>query len=190
MKHHNEKVVLNPLFAPYLWALLHEAPTVSVVRIPVTNFNKKKSEKPLQPKQQHIIRPPKTPVNPLATIGVEPQKDPRYWLAKIATLFDVEIPVAAEMLRKIYNVCPGALLNIILMVIAKELDMNYSDHISKAPHVFIYNTMDSKIYCTSVALIKKVAFKYFAAFRTKEEAVFGIRMASAVRNLLLSDGGK
>ena len=35
--------------------------------------------------------------------------------------------------------------------------------------------------------IKRSAYKYFAAFRTKEDAIFGIKMTMAIKRLILNE---
>lgn len=173
-------------FLPYMLPyILFPNGIVRIVRVPCDckNDARRVITKPAYNK----IPPQNPPQTRVATI--EPQ-DPRVYLAKIAEQMGVEIPVAVEILRKINLVNPGALLNLILMVVARDFDMCHDGHISEVKKIFYFSTMDSKIYETSTQGIKKQAYQYFAAFRTSEEAVLGIRTASAVRNLLYANGGK
>ena len=181
----NEKALLNPYMLPYF--LFHPNGLVRVVRIPCgQDFNANADRVITKPAHDRI--PPQNP--PKTRVATLEPKHPKEYLAMIAQQMGVNVDVAAEMLRKINLVSPGALLNTLLMTIAKDFDMSHEGHISEVKEIFYFSTMDSKIYSTNKHGIKKSAFKYFAAFRSSAEAVLGIRTACAVRNLLYANGGK
>lgn len=117
-------------------------------------------------------------------------KEPKYYIEVIAKQMNLSINDTVLVLRSMSAVSPGALLNLLLTVVAKELDKVYDNHISECPDVYCYNSLDSKIFKVPTDHLKKASFKYFAAFRSNNEAVFGIRMANAIRNLIFTDARK
>ena len=123
-------------------------------------------------------------------VASESLSSPMWYIMKIGEQLSMDRNAVISHLKLVHTVSPGALLSILLMVIAKELDKNYNDHISKADTVYVYSTTDSKIYSMPTSSLKKASFKYFAAFRSKEEAVFGIKMANIIRNFIFSNDRK
>ena len=61
-----------------------------------------------------------------------------------------------------------------LKEIAIELDKNYSDHIIFSPEIYAFNITCGKIVKLNKYKIR--TFKFFAAFRTKEDAEFAIKV--------------
>ena len=123
-------------------------------------------------------------------VASESLSSPMWYIMKIGEQLSMDKNAVISHLKLVHTVSPGALLSMLLMVIAKELDKNYNDHISKADTVYVYSTTDSKIYSMPTSSVKKASFKYFAAFRSKEEAVFGIKMANMIRNFIFSNDRK
>lgn len=109
-------------------------------------------------------------------------KNPQHYLKNIQRVLGFNEQETILFLRRIYALYPGAFINVVLRLIAVELDKRYEDHIYDTGTVWVFNTIDSKIYPVEVADIKQAAFRYFAAFRSKEEAVFGIKMANAIKH--------
>ena len=74
---------------------------------------------------------------------------------------------------------PGAAISVILRTIALMMDENYSDHISTCDTVYYHSFLDGKIHSIPTNTINKKAWKYFAAFRTQEDAVKAIKLTQA-----------
>ena len=79
-----------------------------------------------------------------------------------------------SFLGKVYTINPGAAISIMLKEIAIELDKKYSDHIRFSPEIYVFSTTHGKIVQLDKDSIK--TFKFFAAFRTKEDAEFAIKV--------------
>ena len=74
---------------------------------------------------------------------------------------------------------PGAAVSVILRTIALMMDENYPDHISTCDTVYYHSFLDGKIHSIPTNTINKKAWKYFAAFRTQEDAVKAIKLTQA-----------
>lgn len=114
-----------------------------------------------------------------------PSQDPMYYieiLAKQLNFYSDSSTIA--LLQNINKFSPGALMSMLLMNIAKELDLNHAGHISTCSEVYVYSTVNGKIRVISTKNISKASFKYFAAFRSKEEAVFAIKMVNAIKTFI------
>ena len=74
---------------------------------------------------------------------------------------------------------PGAAINVILRTIAVMMDKGYPDHISNCDTVYYHSFLDGKIHSIPTNNINKKAYKYFAAFRTQEDAVKAIKLTQA-----------
>ena len=79
----------------------------------------------------------------------------------------------------IENNYPGAAVSVILRTIALMMDENYPDHISNCGTVYYHSFLDGKIHSIPTNTINKKAWKYFAAFRTQEDAVKAIKLTQA-----------
>ena len=114
-----------------------------------------------------------------------PSQDPKYYigvLSKQLGFYSDNSTMA--LLRNINSFSPGALMGMLLMTIAKELDLNHAGHISTCSEVYVYSTVNGKIGVISTKNISKASFKYFAAFRSKEEAVFAIKTVNTIKNFI------
>lgn len=113
-------------------------------------------------------------------------QDPKYYINNLSKEFgDDCFDVAIAVLFSIHEICPGALLNVLLREVAKELDLSYEGHISESDEIYVFSPLDAKIHKQDPKGIKKVAYKYFAAFRTYEDAIFGIKMANNIKNYVM-----
>ena len=74
---------------------------------------------------------------------------------------------------------PGTAISVILRTIALMMDENYPDHISTCDTVYYHSFLDGKIHSIPTNTINKKAYKYFAAFRTQEDAVKAIKLTQA-----------
>ena len=74
---------------------------------------------------------------------------------------------------------PGSAISVILRTIALMMDENYPDHISSCETVYYHSFLDGKIHSIPTNNINKKAYKYFAAFRTQEDAVKAIKLTQA-----------
>lgn len=90
-----------------------------------------------------------------------------------------------RMLKDLIRVNCGAYINLVMKTIAVILDSNYPDHISNAEVLYIFNTLNSKINYIDPKSVKKASFKYFAAFREKDHAVFAINSTNIIKRYVL-----
>lgn len=112
-------------------------------------------------------------------------QDPKYYigmLSKQLGFYSDSSTIA--LLQNINKFSSGALMSMLLMTIAKELDLNHAGHISTCSEVYVYSTVNGKIGAISTKNISKASFKYFAAFRSKEEAVFAIKTVNAIKTFI------
>lgn len=103
---------------------------------------------------------------------------------------NLEFPIkdTIQILYALLKTTPGSFISIVLMALAKHFDASYEDHISKASKIFVFSTVDAKIHELDGNSIKKIAFKHFAAFRTKDEAIQAIKYMYAFKTYLLNGG--
>lgn len=113
-----------------------------------------------------------------------PSQDPKYYIETLAKQVNFCCSDTITLCKKINDVSPGALMSMLLMTIAKELDLNHAGHISTCSEVYVYSTVNGKIGVISTKNINKASFKYFAAFRSKGEAVFAIKMVNAIKTFI------
>lgn len=119
---------------------------------------------------------------------VEPclvSQDPKYYIGILSKQIGFYSDDSTRaLLQNINRFSPGALMSMLLMTIAKELDLNHAGHISTCSKVYVYSTVNGKIGSISTKNISKASFKYFAAFRSKEEAVFAIKLVNAIKTFI------
>jgi len=113
-----------------------------------------------------------------------PSQEPRYYIASLAKQMGLAPWNTIATCKRIDSAAPGALMSLLLMIVAKELDMNYPDHISTRPEIYVYSTVNAKIGAISTKNISKSAFKYFAAFRSKEDAIFAIKLVNNIKSFI------
>src|SRR5574344_1000691 len=89
---------------------------------------------------------------------------------KISRITEWKAMKTANILDKLSEVNPAAVITLALKIIAVELDKKYKDHISNSPEIYVFSMLDGKIYSICKSQIKN--FKNFAAFRTLEDAQF------------------
>ena len=113
-----------------------------------------------------------------------PSQDPKYYIEILAKQVGFGCIDTLTLCKKINDVSPGALMSMLLMTIAKELDLNHAGHISTCSEIYVYSTVNGKIGVIPTKNINKASFKYFAAFRSKGEAVFAIKMVNAIKTFI------
>ena len=113
-----------------------------------------------------------------------PSQEPRYYIELLSKQLGLAPWDTVATCKRLNDAAPGSLMSLLLMTIAKELDMNYPDHISNCSEVYVYNTVNSKIGVIPTKNISKAAFRYFAAFRIKEEAIFAIKLANVIKTFI------
>lgn len=113
-----------------------------------------------------------------------PSQDPRYYIELLAKQLGLSNLDTVIECKKINCVAPGALMSLLLMTVAKELDLNHAGHISTCSEVYVYSTVNGKIGVISTKNINKASFKYFAAFRSKSEAVFAIKIVNTIKTFI------
>ena len=101
-------------------------------------------------------------------------RDVKYYIKLLANKHGWKEDKMNGFLGKVYEINPGAVISIILKEIAIELDKKYPDHIRFSPEIYIFSANRGKIVKLDKANIK--TFKFFAAFRTKEDAEFAIKV--------------
>lgn len=97
---------------------------------------------------------------------------------------DVSLENLRVILDKAAAVSNGAVYSIILRAIAVEMDKNYHNHIYDADEIYLFSLLDGKFHKEYTQNISKKSFKYFAAFRTQEDAIKAIKLTQAVRHEL------
>lgn len=114
-----------------------------------------------------------------------PSDDPAYYLSNLGNKWGMDAEEFIYTMSCINDTTPGALNNIILMEIAKEYDCKYPDHISEAPEFWYYSVADGKIHNGSQSEVSnKARYKYFAAFRSQEDALYALRLLNACKKCL------
>lgn len=113
-----------------------------------------------------------------------PSQEPRYYIELLAKQLGLAPWDTIATCKRVNNAAPGALMSLLLRTVARELDLNYPDHISTCPEIYVYSTVNSKICSIPTKNISKAAFKYFAAFRSKEDAVFAIKLVNAIKTFI------
>ena len=101
-------------------------------------------------------------------------KDINYYIKLLADKHNWKEDKMNGFLGRVYEINPGAVISILLKEIAIELDKKYPDHIRFSPEIYIFSANRGKIVQLDKANIK--TFKFFAAFRTKEDAEFAIKV--------------
>ena len=101
-------------------------------------------------------------------------KDINYYIKLLADKHNWKEGKMNGFLGKVYEINPGAVISILLKEIAIELDKKYLDHIRFSPEIYVFSTTRGKIVKLDKTNIK--TFKFFAAFRTKEDAEFAIKV--------------
>ena len=101
-------------------------------------------------------------------------KDLNYYIKLLADKHNWKKDKMNGFLGKLYEINPGAVISIMLKEIAIELDKKYPDHIRFSPEIYIFSANSGKIVQLDKDNIK--TFKFFAAFRTKEDAEFAIKV--------------
>ena len=101
-------------------------------------------------------------------------RDINYYINSLADKHNRKTDKMDGFLGKLYEVNPGAVISIMLKEIAIELDKKYPDHIRFSPEIYCFSTNRGKIVKLDKTNIK--TFKFFAAFRTKEDAEFAIKV--------------
>lgn len=124
---------------------------------------------------------PKTPTNPY--VG----KDVFYYLNNIASVLHTDVGTASGLLRLTGKICHAAPLSMLLYTIAIDLDKDYSDNIRSLSSVWVYNKADGKFVLVPTENFSKNAYKYIAMFRNKEDAVFAIKTANAIKKYLYAE---
>ena len=105
------------------------------------------------------------------------------WMGLITESLGSNCNIATKaVLKGIDENHPGAVMSIVLQVIAKALDSYYPDHISKSDEIYIINSMNGKVQKVDKKVIRN--YKYFAAFRTLEDAVFAAKTFNTIKQSL------
>ena len=101
-------------------------------------------------------------------------RDINYYIKSLADKHNWKKDKMDGFLGKLYEINPGAVISIMLKEIAIELDKKYPDHIRFSPEIYCFSINHGKIVKLDKTNIK--TFKFFAAFRTKEDAEFAIKV--------------
>ena len=101
-------------------------------------------------------------------------RDINYYIKSLADKHNWKKDKMNGFLGKLYEINPGAVISIMLKEIAIELDKKYPDHIRFSPEIYCFSINHGKIVKLDKTNIK--TFKFFAAFRTKEDAEFAIKV--------------
>ena len=83
---------------------------------------------------------------------------------------------------KILAAHDGAFQSFVLRVIAVKMDSLYNDNIRNCEYVWIINTLGGKITKIPTKSIRNNSWKYFAAFRSQEEAIEAVKLLKEVKD--------
>ena len=101
-------------------------------------------------------------------------RDIKYYIKLLADKHGWKEDKMNGFLGKLYEINSGAVISIMLKEIAIELDKKYPDHIRFSPEIYVFSTNCGKIVKLNKDSIK--SFKFFAAFSTKEDAAFAVKV--------------
>lgn len=101
-------------------------------------------------------------------------EDINYYIKLLADKHNWKKNEMDSFLGKVYTINPGAAISIMLKEIAIILDKRYSNHIKYSPQIYAFSMSSGKVIQLDKTNIK--TFKSFAAFRTKEDAKFAIKV--------------
>lgn len=87
-------------------------------------------------------------------------------------------------LERVENVNPGSFYSLVLKTIALMMDEHYPNHISECDKIYVFDLINGKVQQAYTQNISKKAWKYFAAFRTNNDAVEAIKLTQALRHEL------
>ena len=102
------------------------------------------------------------------------REDINYYINLLAIKHGWKKEKMDNFLGKVYDINPGAAISIMLKEIAIILDKRYNNHIKYSPQIYAYSMVSGKVIQLDKTNIK--TFKSFAAFRTKEDAEFAIKV--------------
>lgn len=91
-----------------------------------------------------------------------------YYIWKIAERNKVGYHDVERLLSNLWQVNPGAVIQVLARAIAMEIDMNYPDHISAVDEGYIISPFDGKIHKTIIS--PKFNFRNNGVFRVLEDA--------------------
>jgi hypothetical protein len=105
------------------------------------------------------------------------------WMSLITKSLGSDCNVTAKkVLKGLDKNHPGAVMSIVLQVIAKALDSYYPDHISKSEAIYIVNSLNGKVQKVDKKVIRN--YQYFAAFRTLDDAVHAVKTFNTIKQSL------
>lgn len=102
-----------------------------------------------------------------------------FFLKKIAKRLGWKVSKTCNYLETLNKLHPAAAFSVVLREIAVYLDLNYPDHISNSPEIYVISILDGRISKANKACIK--SYKNFAAFRSIEDAKIACNIT---RNIL------
>ena len=105
-------------------------------------------------------------------------EDINYYINLLAIKHDWKKEKMDNFLGKVYDINPGAVISIMLKEIAIILDKRYSNHIKYSPQIYAFSMSSGKVIQLDKTNIKTL--KSFAAFRTKEDAEFAVKILSVL----------
>ena len=108
------------------------------------------------------------------------REDISYYINLLANKWDWKKDKMDGFLGKVYDINPGAAISIMLKEIAITLDKKYGDHIKNSPQIYAFSLASGQVIQLDKTNIK--TFKSFAAFRSKEDAEFAVKILSGLIN--------
>ena len=91
-----------------------------------------------------------------------------FFIEKIAERLGWKVEKVCNYLTTLDELHPAAAFTVVLREIAIHLDLQYPDHISNSPEIYVISLFDGRISKANKAHIR--SYKNFAAFRSIEDA--------------------
>lgn len=115
----------------------------------------------------------------LEPIEESTQYNIEFFIERLAKRKHWNIVSMHNYLKNFLSISKTAFMSIILKEIAIFLDEDYPDHISKSEEIWIISMLNGKIGKITDKN-KIVTYKSFAAFRSKEDAYFALKILSPI----------
>ena len=110
------------------------------------------------------------------------------WLNELASFFAITKDGLIATLQILDKISPAAFLSLVINGVARVIDSCYDSNIKKEQTIYIIGKSNGKIYSLNSTDIK--CYKYFAAFRTQEEAVCALKLWQNMKRYILNEQHK
>lgn len=115
--------------------------------------------------------------------------DISYYLSKVASNLCTDIRVApffGHLFERLLIYSPTAIMQMVLKEIALTLDCRFHDYITQSQEIWGISLLNGAVYSIPKEEIKN--YRNFAAFRSKEDALFAKKVASRLIKMCFKSG--